>query len=187
MAELCKKLSRAIGMLYKMKNFCNSNTLKSIYYSLFHSHLIYGILVWGLAKPSMTNKVILLQKRAIRIIFKSDYLEHTDPLFKDLEILKCTDQYIVTLSGMLWDYDHKKLPSSLSTWFTKISHRYKTRNATKGKLKPCLVKTKKHGMHSFRYEGTQIFNILKDTPLYNNSKTKKCFISNLKKCFIQNY
>ena len=103
-----------------MKKICNSNTLKSIYYSLFHSHLIYGILVWGLAKPSMTNKVILLQKRAIRIIFKSDYLEHTNPLFKDLEILKCTDQYIVTLSGMLWDYDHKKLPSSLSTWFTKI-------------------------------------------------------------------
>ena len=170
-----------------MKNICNIDTLKSIYHSLFHSHFIYGILVWGLAKPSLTNKVILLQKRAIRIISNSDYLDPTNPLFKDLEILKCPDQYIVNLSAMLWDFDHKKLPSSLNTWLTKISHKYKTRNAAKGKLKPCFVKTKKHGMHSFRYEGTQIFNILKDTSLFNNSKTKKCFIKNLKKCLIQNY
>ena len=36
-AELSKKLSRAIGMLYQMRNLCNIETMKSIYFSLFHS------------------------------------------------------------------------------------------------------------------------------------------------------
>ena len=59
-AELCTKLSSAVGMLYKMKNFCSTPTLRSLYFSLFHSHHTYGILVWGLAKTALTNKIILL-------------------------------------------------------------------------------------------------------------------------------
>ena len=41
--ELCKKLSCAVGMLYKMKNMCSTSTLRSIYVSIFHSHLSYAI------------------------------------------------------------------------------------------------------------------------------------------------
>ena len=47
--ELCKKQSCAVGMLYKMKNMCSTSTLRSIYFSIFHSHLSYSIPIWGLA------------------------------------------------------------------------------------------------------------------------------------------
>ena len=108
-AKLSKKLSRAMGMLYQMRNLFNIETMKSIYFSLFDSHLIYGISVWGLAKTSLTNNFFKLQKRAIRIISKSDYLAHTDPLFKKLSILESHDQYLLNLSSMMWDYDHLKV------------------------------------------------------------------------------
>ena len=39
--ELCKKLSRAVGLLYKMKNFSTKFVLRSLYFSIFHSHLTY--------------------------------------------------------------------------------------------------------------------------------------------------
>ena len=47
----------------------------------------YGILIWGLAKTSLTQKVFRLQKKAIRIIEKAEYQAHTDPIFKRQTIL----------------------------------------------------------------------------------------------------
>lgn len=186
-AELCKKLSCAIGMLHKMKNLCSTETLRSIYFSLFHSHLVYGISVWGLANTTLTNRVFRLQKRAVRVISKADFLAHTNPIFKNLQILKCSDQYLLNLSGMMWDYDHRTLPKSLNNWFHKTDHSYNTRFAKKGKLKPCVLKTKKFGIHSFRYEGTQILNELKDVTIYNSSITKNIFLKKFKACFFQSY
>lgn len=170
-----------------MRNLCQKETLKSIYYSLFHSHLIYGISVWGLASVSLTNKIFQLQKKAVRIVSKSDYLAHTNPLFKELKILKCPDQYLHNLSGMMWDYDHDKIPKSLNNWFHKTNHLYRTRFATRGKLQPCVYSTKKFGIHSFRYEGTHVLNILKDTILYTNSNSKQIFMKKLKVNILTSY
>ena len=41
--ELSKRLNRSIGMLYKTRNFCPSPTLRSLYHSLFNSHVCYGL------------------------------------------------------------------------------------------------------------------------------------------------
>ena len=186
--ELCKKLSRAVGMLFKMRNLCTTTTLKSIYYSLFHSHLSYGISVWGLASTSLTHKVFLLQKRAVRVIAKADFLAHTDPIFHDLNILRCSDQYLLNLASLMWDYDHNLIPKSLNIWFNKKpTHSYRTRFVKKGKLTPVVYKTTLFGMNSFRYEGTKILNLLKDEALYINSISKKDFISKLKSEIIRSY
>ena len=45
--ELIKKLNRAIGMIYKIRYHCTKSVLLSLYFSLFHSHLSYGLSVWG--------------------------------------------------------------------------------------------------------------------------------------------
>ena len=133
-SKLCKKLGRSIGLLYKIRNICNPDTMKSIYYSLFHSHMIYGISVWALAKTSLTKRIFLLQKKkTIQIISNDDFKAHTDPLFKKLNILKFADQYLLILSNLMWDFDHGKLPISLNQWFTRIDQSYNTRNAKKRK------------------------------------------------------
>ena len=60
------------------------NVLLSIYYSLFHSHMSYGICLYGFVDSQYTSKITLIQKRAIRIISKTPFNAHTEPLFKDL-------------------------------------------------------------------------------------------------------
>ena len=69
--------------------------LKNIYYSLLYSHLVYAIQVWGSACSSEINKILVLQKRAIRIITHNNTfpsvpgpLHPTAPVFYKLEILK---------------------------------------------------------------------------------------------------
>ena len=44
--ELTKKLNRALGIIYKIRPDCTPKVLLSLYYSLFHSHLSYGLYAW---------------------------------------------------------------------------------------------------------------------------------------------
>ena len=65
---LASKLSRAIGMLTKIRHFVSNNTLRSIYYGIFSSILTYGCQIWGQTQNKNVNCVIKLQDKAIRII-----------------------------------------------------------------------------------------------------------------------
>ena len=48
--QFSKKLSRANGILSKLRHFAPKKTLVSVYYSIFYSHLLYGCPVWSLTK-----------------------------------------------------------------------------------------------------------------------------------------
>ena len=85
--QLNLKLSKALFLLRRAKNVLNLESLKSLYFSSFHSHLVYGILVYSSAVPSVLNSLIIKQKMAIRCITNSKYNAHTAPLFKKEKIL----------------------------------------------------------------------------------------------------
>ena len=88
---VCRKVSRSIGILYKLKEFVPQKVLVNIYYSLVYPYLLYGNLVWGGSFHSHLQPLFLLQKRAVRIIKNTTFLAHTDPIFSDLQILKLED------------------------------------------------------------------------------------------------
>ena len=46
--QLSNKLSRANGILSKLRHFTSKETLLSVYYAIFYSHMTYGCLVWSL-------------------------------------------------------------------------------------------------------------------------------------------
>ena len=66
--ELSKKLSQAIGMLYKIRRSCNEQVLLSLYHAIFNSHMIYGLPVWGNTTHNFLQMIFILQKKAIRAI-----------------------------------------------------------------------------------------------------------------------
>ena len=92
--DLMKKLNRANGMLAKARHFVPLKELKNIYHAIFSSHLMYGCQIWTQKLNSVSDKISILQKKAMRIMTFSDFNTHSDPLFKKLEILKFKD-YIV--------------------------------------------------------------------------------------------
>ena len=81
------KLAKVIGCMNRIKNQVTSRILLTIYNSLVLSHLHYGILCWGFHG----HKLFGLQKKAVRIISKKRYNDHTDILFKNLRLLKIED------------------------------------------------------------------------------------------------
>jgi Reverse transcriptase (RNA-dependent DNA polymerase) len=64
--QLSSKLSKVLYHLRCVKNILPFAALKSLYFALFHSHLIYSIEIWGLASQSLLNELHLKQKAAIR-------------------------------------------------------------------------------------------------------------------------
>ena len=187
--ELSKKLSRAVGMLYKIREFCPTSTLRSIYFSIFNSHLCYGLPIWGNADRVLLNRLINLQKMAIRAISFADFNAHTSPLFKKHEILTLTDLYQHKLASLLWDLDHEKLPNSLLNLFCKRNdiHNHLTRMSSSGKYSVKKFNTKRYGQRSFQVEGTLAINRLKSLDAYRNSSSKPAFLNKYKMSLLELY
>ena len=109
------KLSRSIFALNKVKNIFPHDIMKTLYYSLIHSHIMYGFLAWGNAKA--LNQIAIMQKRAIRIINRKAYRSHTDPLFRSENILKVNDLYTLQCGLFVFDFMHDNLPVSFTDFF----------------------------------------------------------------------
>ena len=67
-SELSIKLSRANGMLAKVRHYVNFETLINIYHAIFGSHLRYACQIWGQANTTSLTKISSLQNKAMRLI-----------------------------------------------------------------------------------------------------------------------
>ena len=91
--NMCNKISRSLYAIRTAKNFLTCTALKSLYFALVHSHIIYGMHIWGGSANKYVNEVVLLQKKAIRLICDTKYNAHTEPLFKKEKILPFKDLF----------------------------------------------------------------------------------------------
>ena len=82
--DIAIKLNKANAMLFKVKELVIIKILKSIYYAIFDCHLKYANTVWGQNRNSM-NRLIMLQKKALRIMNFGCRNAHSNPLFLDMK------------------------------------------------------------------------------------------------------
>ena len=68
--ELAIKLSKACYAIRAIKSFVSLKVLITIYYSYFHSLLMYGVIFWG--NSPISKDIFKFQKRIIRIITNKD-------------------------------------------------------------------------------------------------------------------
>ena len=57
---------------------------KTLYFSMLHCHLVYGLNVWGSETKTNLKPLVTKQKQAIRLITNN---AHTEPLFKKCNML----------------------------------------------------------------------------------------------------
>ena len=93
--HICNKVSKSIAILRLVRSVFPKNILKMIYMSLVYSYLNYCNLIWGAAEYGTIEPLFKLQKKAIRIITNSYYLEHTLPLFKNHKLLNVYQVYVL--------------------------------------------------------------------------------------------
>ena len=93
---VCDKISKNIGLSGKFAHNAPKSVLKILYYSIVYIYIIYCNLVWGAASSHILSRILILQKRAVRILSGSGFLDHSSPLFFELDIVKTEDVYRIT-------------------------------------------------------------------------------------------
>ena len=122
---ISKKVSKIIGMFRRIKSFTPPSTLLLLYNSLILPHLQYGILLWG----NSGNRLLRLQKKAIRIIYNKGYNAHTEGLFKTHNILKIHDIFYLNALKLYYKYKNEMVPDYFQNLFVEshATHTYNTR------------------------------------------------------------
>ena len=111
--------------MYRIRKYLNLNTLKSIYYSLIHSHIVYAIEVWGSACSTELEKILILQKKAVRMMTNKDQYppisgprNPSNPCFVALEILKIHDVFKLQVVKFIFNCLSFNTPDIFWNWFT---------------------------------------------------------------------
>lgn len=135
-----------------VRRYLDKNIMIDLYYTFFYTHLIYGIEFWGHAGKDELNKILVLQKKALRIILKIKPNSPVSTNFKNLKIMPVT---------MLFKY--RILILFLKTFSTEdihnmlTTHTYNTRLKTNDKLVPSKFKSNK-GQRSILFTAIHLYN-----------------------------
>ena len=154
---IATKIAKGIGILIKARFYLSKETLVSLYYTFIYPYLTYCNSVWGDSFLYNLNRLHVLQKKVVRIISHANWKAHTEPLFKELEILPIKDINIYIIAQFMFRFNNGLLPEIFDNFFTtndKI-HSYDTRS--KKHLHPPVLKSEL-GRKGIRRRGMFIWN-----------------------------
>jgi len=149
-AKLLPKMSRACYAVRAIYSFSSLNTLKMTYFAYFHSVINYGIIFWENSLQS--NKILLAQKKIVKIMTGSRPKTSCKPLFQSLGILTITSQNILSLMKFLLQ-NQEKFTSNIEV------HNINTRNKLKLHKPISNLTLYQRGVY---YMSIRIFNKLPD-------------------------
>ena len=137
--------------------------LRSIYFAIFDFYLSYCCLVWA-QNCGTVQQIIILQKKAIRIINFQPRNFHASPVLKQNSILKYQDK--ICLENIL--FISKSLnnlsPPIFNTWFSFSSdqHNYESSSSAQRNLIKLFYKTKRYGKYSITVTAVELWNKIQE-------------------------
>jgi len=91
--DISKKISRNLGIIYRIRDFVPEFVLRALYYSLINPYILYALEVWFNAPDYLSDRIKILQKKAIRIVNNLEYNEHTTEHFRNMNLLPLDIQF----------------------------------------------------------------------------------------------
>ena len=111
------KIARSLFSLKSAKNILPSHALKSLYFALIHPYFLYCLPIIGCTNQSNINLLYKQQKIAVRLITKSKFNAHTQPLFFNLGILPLPELILQQRLILMHAYVFSILPPSFNDMF----------------------------------------------------------------------
>ena len=163
--NLHTKISKNLGVIRKVSHILPKTALKTLYFSLIHTYLTYCNIIWASKSTSQLQKLITVQKKAVRVITGAPWNSHSAPLFNTTKILKLLDINILQTYCFMYQHITSHLPTNFSDYFQTNSsiHQYNTRSSNKLHIQSCNTSSRQA---TIRFRGTSLWN-----NLANNLKT----------------
>ena len=132
--NLKKKLSKTCGLIFKLRHYVPLSTCRIVYYSMFHSNILYSLINWGRAYNFLLREIELLQNKFIRACLFQPRKTYVNLLFSKFQALKLKDMINMEFAKFMYKYENHMLPSSFDNYFIKLEsiHNYGTRQKTAG-------------------------------------------------------
>lgn len=92
---LSMKLSSALYVIKRIKSICNKEATRTAYCALFESHIRYGIILWGGSSNKNLERILVMQKRALRIMAGLHPRDSCRQVFKNFNILTVVAVYVI--------------------------------------------------------------------------------------------
>ena len=155
------KISRIIGVIARLRHLVPFTTLLSIYRSLILPYLSYGLAAWGQAAKSHLQKTLVLQKRALRLMYFCEPRAHAVPLFISSKILPLNMLYVETVSSIMFDVSCLTVPTNISNLFIKANenHNHEIHETDNFSINPSSLN---QNQGSFARFGAKLWNSLCD-------------------------
>ena len=167
--KLSTTLSRANGILSKLRYNSPRNVCLNVYYSIFYSHLIYGSNIWGLTSDSNIEKIEKLQNKCARILTFSNFNCNPEPVINELGLCRVRDVITIQQLKLAYEFCNNLLPSDLCNLFT-YTRDTQTTNLTltsniMNHLRIPTVHRVNSGELSLRYRCAQLWNDFMSTKI----------------------
>src|SRR5436190_24130097 len=95
---LCNKLSSALFAIRRTKTISTKEATRTAYHALFESYVRYGIIVWGASANKHLERVLVLQKKALRIMADLKGHESCREVFREWRIMTVINVYILEVT-----------------------------------------------------------------------------------------
>ena len=179
--SIAAKLSKTVGILHRIKYLLPPSILRLIYNSFALPHISYGIEIWYSAYKNSTDRIFILQKKAVRAVDNLPYNTHTSSSFKSLNILKLQDLYNLRLSCAVYNSAENHGYGHFSEKLISFTHQHDTRNMATFRL-PRYNRAK--SQRSPLYVGIKLFNAY---PQSYRLQSINNFKNTIKRQIISNY
>src|SRR6218665_2752558 len=84
--SISNKIAKNVDIIIARSSYLLPQTIRiKLYYSLIFPYLTYCNVVWASNYESRLSRLVILQKRAIRVVARVSSREHTGPIFSRLK------------------------------------------------------------------------------------------------------
>ena len=176
------KMSRYIGVMYKLKRFLPLKSRIQIYHSFVQSHIQYCSLVWGFCAKSYIETLFRSQKKGLRAVIpgyinyhykKGITAGHTKPYFKRFNIL--TVHGVIVINALCFLHKTRHFPRALPESINDTIHKYSP--ATETVSETNLEWMQNHNNHIFRPSVFFKGPLLSIIPQILEQLTPPCFLN----------
>ena len=155
------KLSRNVGILFKLKKILPTSALVTMYFALIHPFLSYGVILWGACNKSYSTKLRFLQNKALRAIGNAKWYTPEGALYHKFNILELSDLYRLELGKFMHMFFSKSIPCYFDNYSIefKNANKHNIRSCTSPNLKLPLYSTNRT-QKSIKFQGAKLWNAL---------------------------
>ena len=157
--EICKKVSRLIGILRRLKNLIPVSAKLLLYKSAIMPHLTYCHLVWHFCRASDSRKLERLQERALRFVYDNTN-DSYDALLKKAKLSTLQNRRLQDILILMFKVKNKLTVNYVSDIFNindANTRRYDLRNDD---FVLPRFNTVSYGKHSLRFLGPKLWSKL---------------------------